>query len=284
MRLGMLLNDAWVARSATVDDYKPFVRLFPELEVDDPVPSRERWEQELAPDALVIEAGGEVIAYSIARALDRIGYVSQVVVDPSWRGRGVGRALLEVIARQLSRKGCARWCINVKVGNTPAIRLYENMGFETVYPDTAMELAWSSIERLPSGEASVTARLVDPTEEAALEEAFDLPAGRLLDQRARLDRVLLRLVDSMAPDQVRVGVASFAPAAAILAVFKVARPSLAAPMLAALRPYARAGDASVKLNVAGDPALDAALRAVGARVRFELFHMRGDIPGRETAQ
>src|SRR5262249_46474229 len=157
---------------------------------------------------------------------------------------------------------------------TPAIRLYERCGLARAYASTAYVFGWDCLERLPREAKRVEARPVDPAEEAALEAAFDLPPGRIAHLRARPERVILRLVDPAHPDEVRVGLAAFDPSFPGAAPFALARPTFAAPLLSAIRPHASPAHTAIKLVVEDDAPLDAALRAAGAEVRFEMLHMR----------
>src|SRR6185437_13905338 len=170
---------------------------------------------------------------------------------------------------------------NVKTDNAPAIRLYERVGLSPAHRSTALWLPWEGVAALPSiaGAAPpVEARAIEPAEDAALEAAFGLLAGRLAQLRA-LGRVLVKLVDPADPAAPAVGVASFFQAMPGAYPFAVARPALAAPLLAALREHARPGDARIHL-VVEDDALTAALLAAGGEISFELFHMKGPIPSR----
>ena len=64
--------------------------------------------------------------------------VSNVVVDPAYRGRGIGRALMDqALARIRSRNG-RRIILQVRADNRPAIHLYRDMGFVAV--DTLLEM------------------------------------------------------------------------------------------------------------------------------------------------
>ncbi len=58
------------------------------------------------------------------------GYVSDLVVLPAHRGRGLGRRLLEEAERFVRSLGTTRLDISVLAKNTGAARLYRAFGFE----------------------------------------------------------------------------------------------------------------------------------------------------------
>ncbi|MGP3980283.1 GNAT family N-acetyltransferase [Streptomyces sp. KR80] len=63
-------------------------------------------------------------------ALD--GFVLDVEVREEHRGRGHGRSLMLVAERECRAAGGDRLGLNVFAGNTPALRLYESLGYQTI--------------------------------------------------------------------------------------------------------------------------------------------------------
>lgn len=96
---------------------------------------------------LIAEADGAFVGFAtcqlrevdyIAETPDsnRFGYVSDICVLPAWRGRRIGRLLLEAAERHLVPFGITRLRIHVLANNTSARRSYEHAGFvefETLY-------------------------------------------------------------------------------------------------------------------------------------------------------
>jgi len=83
---------------------------------------------------LVWVADGRVVGnVSVRRARGSRGYlIGNVVVHPSRRGRGIGRALMERAIEAVSRRG-ARWVgLEVRIDNKVARGLYERLGFREV--------------------------------------------------------------------------------------------------------------------------------------------------------
>jgi len=265
------------ARPATPQDYPHFVRFFQELATDDPVPIPERYEQQIMPCALFLERGGKLAAYGYIRVMGDIGHVGHVVVDPDCRGERVGRALMAAIAARLRDAGCSRWCLNVKVGNVPALRLYERFGLAPVFAATALRFPWSALAALERDPARVVARSLEPAHEAELEAAFHLHPGQLAESRKRPGRVLFQATDA-ATERERLGIASFDPAFPGAYPFRAAEPHAAAALLDAVRPHALPEHDFVFVTIDEDADLTRHLVEAGAAVRFEMLHLRGTIP------
>jgi mycothiol synthase len=78
-------------------------------------------------------AEGRVVGFALARPGmpedASVGYVMDLGVVPSWRGRGLGLALLTDAFAQLHRMGFTRAALHVDAENTTgAIRLYTRAG------------------------------------------------------------------------------------------------------------------------------------------------------------
>jgi ribosomal protein S18 acetylase RimI-like enzyme len=263
----------FLARRAEAADYDTFTRLFPELGAPDPIPERAQWVADMLPDTLILEHEGAAVGYSWAKAFGAAAHIYHVVVAKASRGLGAGRVLMVAIAEQLRDAGATSWALNVRIDNVPARRLYERFGFRTMYRSTAVELPWAGVAALPRDAVVPSAHLVEPSEDEALETRFSVMRGRLADYRERR-RVILALTEGREP----VGLASFDPSFPGAFPFKVARPGLAAALLDAMRPQARPGDTFVRLMAENDEPLADALRAAGAHVRLETFHMEGELP------
>ncbi len=252
-----------------------YVRLFPELGVDDPILDPARWEADMLPGTLIFEHAGAPVAYAWTKHFGEAGYVFNVVVDPACRRRGAGKAVMEAVSARLRAAGCTRWSLNVKVDNGSAIRLYERCGMRRVYRSVALSLPWDRLVALPREDAPPAPRSIEPGDDRVVEVAFSVIPGRLADFRAR-GRVLLGLFEPRRPTE-PAGLACFDPSLPGASPFAVTRPALAAPLLEGLRPHARPSDTEIKLVIERDAALAVALRDAGAAVTLELFHMEGEL-------
>jgi ribosomal protein S18 acetylase RimI-like enzyme len=61
-----------------------------------------------------------------------VGHVTQICIAPAIRGTGVGYELLRRSLESLTETGARSVSLTVTAANESAVRLYENMGFETV--------------------------------------------------------------------------------------------------------------------------------------------------------
>jgi len=65
-------------------------------------------------------------------------WLYQITVEPSMRGKGFGRGILDALEHQLEQEGFKSLQLNVFKWNVVARNLYESMGYEVVL-DTATE-------------------------------------------------------------------------------------------------------------------------------------------------
>ncbi|MEU5715030.1 GNAT family N-acetyltransferase [Streptomyces sp. NPDC020403] len=71
---------------------------------------------------------------------DEIGYVFDVEVGEEHRGHGYGRALMNLAEQLTIEGGLARLGLHVFASNTPALRLYESLGYEVTQYNLAKAL------------------------------------------------------------------------------------------------------------------------------------------------
>lgn len=261
-------------------DYQAFERLFPELAVDDPLVGQERFDRELLPTTLMVEAGdgpdpARIVGYALYQIMKDVTYVRHIVTSPEARRTGVGRALMEAMAERARAAGSTSWCLNVKPLNTAAIALYRRMGMEPAFESRALKLAWAIADSTPRMQnARITARIILAADDARVEPAMKLFAGQLALARAMQGRVLIGLFDEGSV----LGATVFDPSYPGAYPFRVAGPELAFELLRAIRPHARPSDDVVNLVIERQLDVADALMAAGATLRLEIVHMKGPLP------
>ncbi len=77
----------------------------------------------------VAESNGRIVGCCGVRNLMGEGEITNVVVAASYRRQGIGRQMLEYLLREVKTLGIGDCTLEVRVSNTPAIRLYESLGF-----------------------------------------------------------------------------------------------------------------------------------------------------------
>jgi GNAT superfamily N-acetyltransferase len=75
-------------------------------------------------------------------------YLEDLFVQPEFRGRGIGRALLEKVAAVAVEKNCPRMQWEVLDWNTPAIDFYRAMGAEFLDEWRNVRLSGEALRRL----------------------------------------------------------------------------------------------------------------------------------------
>ena len=102
------------------------------------------------PDVIVLvaERGGEVLGYTYA-AVEGVDYMSlrgpagvlhDIVIDPTHRGRGVGRMLLDATLTALEARGAPRVVLSTAERNEAAQRLFARAGFRRTMIEMTREL------------------------------------------------------------------------------------------------------------------------------------------------
>ncbi|WP_297489198.1 ribosomal protein S18-alanine N-acetyltransferase [Thermococcus sp.] len=82
---------------------------------------------------LVAEYAGRIIGYIMAYMRpDLEGHIMSIAVDPNYRGKGIGSALLTEAIERLIKRGARYVGLEVRTSNTRAIKLYERFGFRKV--------------------------------------------------------------------------------------------------------------------------------------------------------
>ena len=138
--------DGWVVRTAKLADLdalRSLLALLFEQEADF-APDRAKQERGLRmiveepaagmvfcaehPDAGVI--GMVSILFSVSTAEGgRVAWLEDMVVRPDWRGRGIGKILLENAIAVAREAGCLRVTLLTDLTNGDAMRFYERSGF-----------------------------------------------------------------------------------------------------------------------------------------------------------
>lgn len=267
---------SFTTRPARPGDHAAFERLFPELAVEDPPISQEKWASELMPTTLMVEDGNatdpsEIVGYAYYQIMKDVAYIRHVVTAPHARKRGVGRALMAEIANRARAAGCTAWCLNVKPENTAAIALYERVGLARAFGTRVLRVPWSLVGPATEADTAFTARLLGPDDDARVEPPMLLVDGQLAVARKNASSVLLGLFDRDMP----VGATVIHPEYPSVYPFRVVRPDLAFVLLRAARAHVRPADAHIVTVVEGQPEVAQRLLDAGATLELDIVHMKG---------
>jgi ribosomal-protein-alanine N-acetyltransferase len=77
-------------------------------------------------------AGSRLCGFILSRCATDEAEILSVAVAPNYRGKGVGRDLLNLHLRRLAGMGVRALFLEVDENNSPAIRLYRRAGFHEV--------------------------------------------------------------------------------------------------------------------------------------------------------
>jgi GNAT superfamily N-acetyltransferase len=255
-------------RPATPEDHALFVTFFRSFNMQDQTPDLGSWTRDCE-NACFLEENGKVVGYGLAYKVGDGGYVRHCAVDSSARNRGVGRAVMETLARRLRDQGCTRWMLNVMEGNEPALALYRRLGLNFEFKVAALSVSWGSVDGLPP--AVGIAEGFERDEDPEVEDRLRVDRGRVSLQR-ELNRILLRVRDGADV----VGVIGFDPQFPGAHLFRARSAGHARTLFDAIRPDALHD--YFRLAVEGDDTLAEELIRAGATRVMSLLHMGGAIP------
>jgi GNAT superfamily N-acetyltransferase len=128
-----------------------------------PAELAEQLAREVPPfECLLAERGGAAVGFAIffmnySTWRGRPGlYLEDLFVPPERRGEGVGRALLERLARLCVERGGARLEWSVLDWNEPAIGFYRRLGAEPLGAWTTWRLSGDALRSLGAGDSGRT--------------------------------------------------------------------------------------------------------------------------------
>ena len=81
---------------------------------------------------LVAEKEGTVVGFAGAWIVLDEAHVTNIAVEKSWRGQGIGRALTEALLQYAANLGVVYATLEVRRSNAVAQKLYQSLGFEYV--------------------------------------------------------------------------------------------------------------------------------------------------------
>ena len=97
------------------------------------------WTEEMLSDTLrypiyscfLAEERGQVCGYCCLIVVCEDAEVGNIAVDTPFRGKGIGKALMEAMHKRAKEKGATQSFLEVRVSNANAIALYKKFGYES---------------------------------------------------------------------------------------------------------------------------------------------------------
>ncbi len=84
------------------------------------------------PVYVACDAKRRIAGFALIRTVLDEAELLTIAVDPRWRGKGLGRALMDAVFADLMMSPARRMFLEVEEQNVAAIRLYGRMGFATI--------------------------------------------------------------------------------------------------------------------------------------------------------
>ncbi|ODT48295.1 MAG: ribosomal-protein-alanine N-acetyltransferase [Pelagibacterium sp. SCN 63-126] len=85
-----------------------------------------------SPVYIVCDARRRIAGFALIRNVLDESELLTIAVDPKWRGKGMGRALMQAVFADLMHSPARRMFLEVDEQNRAAIGLYEKLGFAAI--------------------------------------------------------------------------------------------------------------------------------------------------------
>ncbi|WP_417709422.1 GNAT family N-acetyltransferase [Roseibium aggregatum] len=138
-------TDGFVIRSASKEDFEGLCALYAQL-ISHDIPAsddlrRETFDQILVQsgvDVLVADMAGTLVATcmlvkvpNLTRGCAPFALIENVVTHADWRGRGIGKVLMQSATDAAFEAGCFKVMLLSGAANKNALRFYKDLGFAT---------------------------------------------------------------------------------------------------------------------------------------------------------
>lgn len=259
-----------MTRQARREDHPAFARFWNELGLDQVVPDVDYWVEHLMQKTIFLEAeNGELAAYALTFPFGVRGDVRQIAVAPEYRGRGVGKRIMQVVADRFRAAGVSDWRLEVRADNAPAIACYRSVGMDVL---REMETVRVSRDVAAAFAKRAPVELVEPSDDAAIEARWDLGAGQIARWRKARPHAIMwqvrdRALTHYAP--------AYAPTHGLMFPFRAADADAAAMLFGAAVDHGI--EHEVEILLVDAPVIEA-LRTAGARAIETLYEMAGPLP------
>jgi ribosomal protein S18 acetylase RimI-like enzyme len=267
---GKVATSRFITRPARREDHPAFARFWDELQLQQVVPDIDYWDEHLRPKTIFLEApNGELAAYALTFPFGERGDVRQIAVAPEFRGQGVGKEIMRVVASRFREAGVRDWRLEVRANNAAGIACYRSVGMEILHEMETVRITREIAERIA---VRGPVELVDPSEDEAIEVRWDLGRGQMQRWRKARPTALMWQVRDRGLTHYQ---PTYAPMHGLMFPFRAADAEAGAMLIGAARDHGIEHEVESLLV---DPPVIQAFREAGARNVETLYEMGGPLP------